>query len=248
MKQFLMVALVAALLLFGCAGSAPQQPATGGNNNVPPAPPAGQNNNMPPAPPAGNGTQASGQQPSASAFDALLSALKSASGWKVSYTITMTGSQPTYMTQYVKGTEKIRMDISAEGTETRTYMLGKDSYTCMNSGGWTCFKFSNAVSGNDAIGLEQGMESDSAKYTVTADGTMLVANVPVTCYKVTSTDGTSRYCVSAEGVPLYIQTTSSQNGVAYVTEMTATAYTPSASDSDFTLPAAAQEMPGIPSG
>jgi len=234
MKQFLIIALVAAmLLLLGCAG---QQPA-------PQAPAQQQNNQQPPAPPAGDGQQT--QQSSGSPLDELLGSLGGTSGWKVAYTIT--GSEmpnALQMTQYMKGTDKFRTDSTFEGTESRTYLLGNDIYSCTNSGGWTCFKFSGQMSGDDSFKIEKNLKDDSSKYTVTADGTKQVAGVTATCYKIVSSDSTTRYCVY-DSVPLYVMSTGTSNGRAYTSEMTATSYSKSVSDADFVLPATAQELPSI---
>ena len=254
MKQFLLIALVAAMLLLGCAGSsAPpaQQPAAQNNQQSANGqqPPAGSNqqpaasNNVP----AVVNNQPPATQPSGSPLDDLLATLQHGGSWKVTYSITGTNMQTALqISQYVKGTDKIRNDMAVQGMESRTYILGNDAYTCTSQqGSWTCYKYTGAMQAYGSADISKGLEADSSKYTVTADGTMQVAGTTATCYQVVSSDGTSRYCVSAEGVPLYVKSTSKDNTVM---EMTATSYSASVSDADFTLPATPTELPTVPNG
>ncbi len=241
-KTILIVCVVALLLLAACASkSAPStMPAAPGNDAQPAD---GQ--------PSDAGPQLAGQQPAqsgsvASAFTALLGKRASLS-WKVAYTITTTTGGQTVtsaMTQYVKGADQLRMDFSMQGTETRTYMAGKVYTSCTDNGGWTCFKV-DAPNQTGAAGTqanEQQMQSDISAYDVVADGTKTVAGVTATCYRITTKAQqgfTYRYCFSKEGVPLYLHF---QTGGA-TTEMTATSYSMSVSNSDFTPPATASAMP-----
>ena len=229
------------MLVFGCA----QGPST-------PVPPAAQ----PSAPSTGANTQpqAPPSQPQAtpgsSAADQLLSIMGLTQGWKVSYTINGTNMPSgSTMTQYIKGTDKIRVDSTAMGTESRSFVLSGKTYSCINQGeSWICYKVDSSQSGQNSTNLQNDIQSNPSKYTVTADGSMQVAGVTAACYKVVSVDGTVRYCVSQEGIPLYIKTTGSTQGVSYESELTATSYSTSVSDSDFQLPATPQDIGSMTGG
>ncbi len=240
-KTILIVCAVALLFLAACAsdGAPSTMPAAPGNDAQPPSGGDG-------------GPQLAGQQPAtnsggaASAFTALLGKRTSLS-WKVAYTITTTTNGQTVtsaMTQYVKGSDRIRMDLATQGVETRTYLTDKVYTSCMNQGSWTCFKIDapNQTGAADTQATEQQMQDDIAAYNVVADGTKSVAGVTATCYKITEKAQQGflyRYCFSKEGVPLYLYILTG----GATTEMTATSYTTSVSDSDFTPPAAASAMP-----
>ncbi len=241
MKQIILISLVCVALLFGCAGSNEQkQPAATGKSQQ------------------GNGAAASSGSTkndvstgtfAQNALESLLGTLKLNSGWKVTYQLSGTGMQgTTEMSQYVKGTEKFRTDVSAAGMETRTYVMDNKAYLCTKTGEWSCLKFT--VPKNDSsqasYELESELETDASKYNVTADGTMQVAGVTAACFKVVSADASTRYCVSAEGVPLYVKSSAQSEGQAVEYEMKAKSYSASVSDSDFALPAEPQEfsLPG----
>ncbi|MCX6772735.1 MAG: hypothetical protein NTV88_03110 [Candidatus Micrarchaeota archaeon] len=258
MKQFLLIALVAAMLLLGCAGSsappANQQPAAqnnqpSANGQQPPAgsnqQPAAQNNNAPPAPPANSGGSDS---------DSFLSilGLKSTLQYKVAYDISSgtAGQQAVLqMTQYLKGTTKMRSDSAYQGIESRTYVVDGAYYSCSNAqGAWTCMKLT--IPKEDTTKSIDDVATNKENYQITADGTMQVAGVTANCYKVIGKNlDYSRSCYSPEGVPLYVKITStSAQGETGSTEMTATSYSTSVSDSDFALPAVATELPTAPPG
>lgn len=240
--QFLLIALVAAMLLFGCCGSLPQNAGpqkpgaqAGGNNTQQPT----GGNDVPPVPPKQN-------EPAATPMDAFLSALKlSNSGWSVAYSVSVGGQTPYTMKEYAKGLDRFRVDTIMQGTESRVYKVGSDMYTCTNTGTWVCYRYSGVAAGEDMGALQSGLENEPETYTVTLNGTMNIAGVTATCYKVVKDGTTTRYCISAEGVPLYI---SMSGGSASATVMSATSYSTSVSNSDFTPPAVAQDIPKIPEG
>lgn len=259
MKQIILIALVCAALLFGCAGSEQKQPAAGGvpQGNGPAtggSPATGGNAGATGGSPAtGGNSGASGgaSQTAQNAFDNLLAMLKLNTGWKVVYQLSGTDMQGTSeISQYVKGMQKFRSDVTAAGMETRTYVVDSNAYLCSKLGAsWSCMKF--AIPQNDSsqssYQLENQLQTDSSKYTVTADGTMQVAGTTATCFKVVSTEGNTRYCVSAEGVPLYVLSNAQSEGKAVEFEMKAKSYSTAVSDSDFVLPAEAKEI-NLPSG
>ena len=84
------------------------------------------------------------------------------------------------------------------------------------------------------------------KSTVVRDGTMQVAGVAAECFLVTvpasaAYEGSStRYCIK-DNVPLYVKSTDANS--KSVTEMKATSYKKSVSDSDFVPPVKPSAMP-----
>ena len=266
MKSILVIGLVCAVLLFGCAqqaggqqaGGQQQQPATGnqqpqvqqeqgtqpqpeqaaeGETQQPSGEPA-------PEPRTETGTQ---EEAGAGALDGLLSALGLNNGWKATYQLTGTAlSVATEFTQYMKG-ENFRMDMEASGSDIRSYVLGKTIYTCTQlSGSWTCYSLGGQASEDEyaTYSLQTGLDSEPEKYTVTRDGTMPVAGTVADCYLVVSTDGTVRYCISPEGVPLYVKTNAGSGDSGAISELVATSYQTSVADSEFELPAEPQQLPG----
>lgn len=147
------------------------------------------------------------------------------------------------MTEYIKGTDRIRIDSTYSGIESRTYLMDDAYYSCTSqTGAWTCMKIANQEQGTTQA--MDDMQSNMGDYQVVADGTMQVAGVAATCYKVTGPNLEHyRSCHSSEGVPLYIKMQSTSMGQSYTTEMTATSYSASVSDSEFVLPAEATELP-----
>jgi hypothetical protein len=227
------------MLLLGCAGSSnspSNQQAANGQQ-----------------PQAGSNQQpAQQQQPGGSVSDAFLNILgmKSTLQYRVAYSIiSNAGGQQTVsqMTQYMKGTDKLRMDSSFESMESRTYLVDGAYYSCSSQQGtWTCMKIT--IPADDSTTSMDDVALHKDDYQITADGTMQVAGVTAACYRVTGKSiEYSRSCYSPEGVPLYVKMTSISQGGAFDTEMEATSYSTSVSDSDFALPATATALPSVPS-
>ncbi|MFA6907365.1 MAG: DUF4412 domain-containing protein [Candidatus Micrarchaeia archaeon] len=232
MKGFLMIGIVCAMLLFGCASQG-----TPAAQAPPPSPPAAAAV-APPAPPAPaaetpNESKAETSPPpapAASPSDALLGSLKASLGWKVVYDVTTSASGSYEMTQYLKGGNS-RTDMAVSGMQVRTYMVsGKISSCALVEASWMCTDLSQA--GAQSADLSQQLQSEEAKYTITLDGTEAVAGTTATCYKLVSSDGTARYCISSEGIPLYLKTGAEGAEIT----MKAKSYSTSVADSDFAMP------------
>ena len=175
--------------------------------------------------------------------------MRSSLQYMVAYNVTSQaqGQQiSSQMTEYVDGTSKMRTDASMSGIESRTYVLGKEIYSCTSQqGSWVCLNMSTQQE-TGPTQAEGEISSNMSNYQIVADGTMQVAGVTATCFKVTGTDITYyRSCFSSEGVPLYVEVQGSSGGQAYSTEMVASSYSTSVPDSDFVLPAAATALPSI---
>ncbi|MBW2964367.1 hypothetical protein KY363_02810 [Candidatus Woesearchaeota archaeon] len=151
------------------------------------------------------------------------------------------GQKQSYKTaQYLGGADKLRIDNNIQGMETRAYLLSDGYYSCRNQGGWQCFK----VASKDDIGQQdytenfKDVEKSPDDYDITYQGTMSVAGTTAQCWGITYTGQTMKYCFSSEGVPLYMEMKGPQ--MSYL--MKASKYSTTVSESDFKLPAKAQDM------
>ena len=232
MKGLLVIGLVCAMLFLGCAA---QQPAA---QNPPTQPVGAAANPAAPAQPATGGATAKENKtetkppeaPAKSASDTLLGALKAGSGYKVVYDVTAGTAGSYVMTQYIKGGNS-RIDMALSGMESRTYTVSGKVNSCVLAGAkWMCSDVTSQMGSQADLGEQ--LQTQASKYTITADGTESVASTTATCYKVISSDGTVRYCISSDGVPLYVKTTAQGTEVV----MKAKSYSTGVADADFALP------------
>jgi hypothetical protein len=132
--------------------------------------------------------------------------------------------------------------------ETRSFILDKKITSCFNMGGsWSCSEME--MKENDMTAIEEDVVSDEdLDYVITEDGTKMVAGTNTECYKLVANDGTSttRYCIASDGAPLYIKSDATSDGHTITSELIATSYTKSVSDSDFIPPAKATPMGANP--
>ena len=167
--------------------------------------------------------------------------------WKIAYDLKSNagGEEMTsQMTQYMKGETRFRTDMAYEGMESRVYVVDETFTMCTKQNNdWSCFK--SEPSEDDATvdtqEWEEEYETNEENYRITSDGTKTVAGVSTKCFKVseiTNTDAIVRYCFASDGAPLYIYMSDDD----YMSEMTATSYSKTVSDSDFTPPAEAQDI------
>jgi hypothetical protein len=173
--------------------------------------------------------------------------------WKVAYTIANTDSEgetaTMQLTQYMKTEKKIRMDMMAAGTESQTFMVNGVATVCSKiSGSWNCFKMDTDQQEEQTPASERyetQIEENPSDYGIVADGTKQVAGVTATCFKITQNADNveARYCFK-DSVPLYIYTKSPD----FTSEMTATSYSKSVSDSDFVPPAEAKDINALVGG
>jgi hypothetical protein len=172
--------------------------------------------------------------------------------WKIAYDLKSNaqGEQTTMqMTQYMKGEQKLRTDVTAQGMESQIYIVNEVYTMCTKSdGSWSCFK--SEPSKDDAVTTEKWEESyeeDATKYDIVADGTKVVAGVTAKCFKVVEVgkaDAVVRYCFSSDGAPLYMYFADSESS----SEMIATSYSKSVSDSEFIPPAEAKDISAMYGG
>ena len=263
MKRFLAIMLICAMLFFGCTSQQSENkaaaPATGQAKTTAPAAQtqagasASAATGTPSsataasAPATATAGAAPAEQPESAGSSFLdLMGMGSKTQWKIEYDITsnMATAAKMQMTQYMKG-DKSRTDSALGGYASRIYVLGNKYYNCMQQASeWTCYEISMGTTQAD---VQAQIKSDPSKYKSVSDGTMQVAGVTANCFKLDNVEGAAmRYCFAKEGVPLYVSITSTSGGQTGTTVMTATSYTTDVSDSDFALPAAAQQMPSYP--
>ncbi len=163
----------------------------------------------------------------------------------VKYDLVSSGMQSS-MTQYMMGTNNIRMDITTSGIEARTIIKDSTFYSCTKiSSSWTCQQINMQLPATSQAETE--IKDNADDYQFTYIGSRQIAGTTASCYRMTSQGKPDvDYCFSPEAVPLYVKVTA--NGV--VSELTATEYSTSVSAADFELPAQpgaqAAGMPQIP--
>ncbi len=164
--------------------------------------------------------------------------------YKVSHTTKLTGTGEQKMTQYIKG-ENMRVDMIIEDIETRTYILGTSSmYTCSKpEGEWSCIGFDTPQESSTSDQALTDFTEETDLYEIKYLSTRNIAGTSAKCFsmKNTAENVAIEYCISPEGVPLYTKTTMNE----ITMEMTATSYSTSVSDSDFTLPAEPVDMSNL---
>lgn len=176
--------------------------------------------------------------------------------WKISYNIVNNYDGQTMsstMTQYMKTDKKMRTDVALDGMESRMYIVD-DTYTSCTkySADWSCMQFTDDGSTEELemVEVEENIEERPDDYDVVEDGTKVVAGITAECYKIAEKNENSviRYCFANDGAPLYVYVSSPEG----TSEMTATSYAKSVSDSDFKLPAEPKSfeetMPAFPDG
>ena len=148
----------------------------------------------------------------------------------------------TAMTHYVKGITRMRTDTETQGMELRTVIDNGKIYTCTTATGqWMCFETEVDMSMSDIQQAE--VEDNPEQYDIRALPDRTIAGVQTKCFEIDVEDGKVSYCYSPQGVPLYVKTEGTTEGIAYLSEMTATAYSTTVSDSVFEIPAEPGAMP-----
>jgi hypothetical protein len=241
MKLYYGIALALLLALAAC--STTETPQTGAGADVPSDEPAtGASENGQDNAAENSATQDTEAQQE---FESLFA--KRNLQWKIAYDLKSEMDGKTVMsqlTQYMKGEDRFRTDMMYDGTESRVYMVEETFTMCSKQDGdWQCFK-TTPQEGDDSADVqdwETEYEQNEDDYTIVADGTKVVAGVSTKCFKVVdqkSSDSVVRYCFASDGAPLYIYF----SGQGTTSEMIATSYSKSVSDSEFTPPAEAQDF------
>ncbi len=173
-------------------------------------------------------------------------------------TSSMGGQQgiKSLMTYYFEGKNKIRVDMPDSGMgEMRTYLDSGSYVVCTKAAQeWSCMKVPQQQTSQDVNQQTTDIQNSIDSSPVERLSDRVIAGTTAQCYHITftvkdQTTGTAStwddiYCVSADGVPLYMDGKSGDT--EYVME--ATKYSTSVSDSDFVPPATPQDMSGALNG
>jgi hypothetical protein len=246
MKQLFVLVMLVGLLLTACESAPSEQPNTDTTTDNA----AGtQEENTPPVEDTPDtpvlNTEPAQEADARSDFEAAIG--DGVGTYKVVYDIRTETDGKVYtgvMTQYMKGAEKMRIDNTAEGADTRMYLVDETTTICSKTGSsWSCF----ASNPDDAEQYEtespQEAVEENDDAVITHDGSMSLAGVTADCWKMVYEDGTARYCIY-DGVPLYIHSEVDGNE----SELKAQSFTKTVKDSDFVPPAEPSEYPTMPSG
>lgn len=142
---------------------------------------------------------------------------------------------------------RMRTDVETSGVQARTYLLDGTLTACtLQSGSWLCFE--SGQSTDVVYQNNQDIQENLDNYQVTSLPPRTVAGTLTECFRVVkSGEGTVDYCLKGT-VPLYVKVEAQADGNTVVSELTATSFKESVSNSDFELPAQAGAMPGFPTG
>mgnify|MGYP005840539119 CR=1 FL=1 len=147
------------------------------------------------------------------------------------------------MTQYFKGADRIRMDSETMGVESRVFMEETKYTMCSKQNNeWTCFEIDGDEATSESDSVRNDVEKNIKEWNIKKIASRTIAGATATCYKTSKDDNSVEYCFSKEGVPLYIKTEGKESGVTFMSELTATYYSLSVSESVFEKPASSQSM------
>ena len=171
--------------------------------------------------------------------------------WKATYTLDIQPASAqasiTGMGLYYDGKDRSRIDVTANAMELRAYYNGAagtgNGVVCVgNNTNWTCLKTDTAP--NDTF---KSLSDNIAQYNVAQLPGRTIAGTAALCYNLTdlkdmASTSWAAECYSSAGPLLYLQAAEMSGGALQVTTMTATSFSTSVSDADFTPPAAPQDM------
>jgi len=226
-KVITMIALLAlsALLLLGCTEG---NKTLNGDTNAP-------QNGMPGL----NGTGSTQD-----AFNALKSYMLMLPEYYAAYDYTMSeeASGITTMKNWYKG-DKVKVVTESEGTTSSIFFMDGNAYMCAETEGTvSCYSMSTeGIQINYTDEIKKNIDTYEGK--VVTDGTRMVLGQSTQCYKVTDEEEetVSRFCYNQKGATLYMEGTSEDSSWA----AEATEYAETVSDTEFVLPAEAQDLSNL---
>lgn len=182
----------------------------------------------------------------------LMNAVSSPNYW-VSYQMEMPDHPSLNVEQWLQG-DKFRIDTQVQGTTARLYRIGDQITNCIAQGSnWTCFRMPSlqqmTAPGMQGIDNLEDIKNNPQDYRnqITKTGTRMIAGERATCFQVNDAENPGSWlsCYSNQhGIPLYMEGQHSEG----TWKMTATDFRLSVQESDFSLPAQPQSMPGMPGG
>ena len=179
----------------------------------------------------------SGLSPAAEKFSGFLSK-REANPFTVTYRSKMVAPPLIYNAEEIwhyAGREKMRVAITIEGVEMRTYLMGDAVTACTRAGeGWDCAASETGATTK----AEREAENDLTGSSVAYIGKETHAGKATECFTVDTPDSSIelKYCFTDEGVPLYLSLEGSEGGKALLYEREATAFSEGADESDFEIP------------
>ncbi|MDE3193281.1 MAG: hypothetical protein KGN00_06290 [Chloroflexota bacterium] len=233
----LSLAAAAALLLAACA-----TPAAAPTASVVPS-------TTPSAAASASAARSAAASATGDADSALMALIRAHStSYKVSYQFTAAGQTGTgTITQYVKA-PYFRQDMAMPGVPTTfsTYVRPEGTFMCgAMTGSPACYSTgAGAATPPEPHGPET-LPQDLSGWNIVPSGTKTVAGQTTRCYSFSGAAAAGAQltgCYTTDGIPLYMMT--SAGGAQ--TEITATSFSKSVADADFTLPYAVQKLPGMP--
>jgi hypothetical protein len=145
------------------------------------------------------------------------------------------------MSYYMQGADRMRVDITTDDLQSRSYMMD-DKYTVctLMMDAWNCMNYDledevyddySNVDNEHISNIEQGKVSRLPPRTI--------AGVLSSCFRAEVDYGTMDYCYTPDGIPVYMRSESDYDGQTAVSEMTATRISTSIPQGTFDLPVAA---------
>lgn len=164
---------------------------------------------------------------------------KSSLTYMVDYTVKSTDMADSQMKQYMKGTDKIRFDTTSEDGEARIFWIDSALYMCTkDSGEWMCLSGSEGEEFDmESQTVEDDLQTNIDDYEVSNLPSRTIAGTLASCYNIVVETGSVEYCLSPEGVTVYMKTSSTYGEDSFEMEMIATSYSTNVPDSAFDLPA-----------
>lgn len=137
---------------------------------------------------------------------------------------------------------KTRMDATYMGVDSRTYVIDEGVYTCMNAGeDWTCLSMGKNTGSIETISQEEMIRNYEEQGYFTQTNPRTIINTNVSCYKLESKNENNildyEFCISNEGIPLYMKTHSNSTTGSFISEVTAISYSTTVPENSFELPA-----------
>lgn len=125
--------------------------------------------------------------------------------YKATFEVVGTGPgmpAPMTMTQYFGGADRLRVDSTADGSDSRAYIIDGEFTACSDfDGEWMCFPVGTMIDTTQAVDELIA----TGEYTVGALPPRSVAGVNAQCFMLTMDESEVEYCFSTEGVPLFIE-------------------------------------------
>ncbi|MEK6959274.1 MAG: hypothetical protein AABW59_04490 [archaeon] len=153
------------------------------------------------------------------------------------YVVQSEETQNIVMQNWYKG-NNVKVVTETQGTISSIFFIDGNAYMCTETNETVaCYSI---TTGETQISYSDEIKKniDSYEDKVVYDGTRTVLGQTTQCYKTTEEETESKFCYNQKGATLYMEGTSSES--TWTAE--ATDYSETVSDSEFILPAEAQDL------